>query len=360
MSTTGHFESRIATINAIVQTAIDAKRIAGLAVGIVKQREIAYAAGFGVRSLGQSDKVTERSVFHAASVSKVFVATALMQLVERGAIDLSAPVTRYLPYFELADARYADITVKQMLTHTSGMPDFERLEDYAWDKPEFDDGALERFVRGARSLTLKSAPGETCAYSNIAFNILGDVIAKASGQSFEDYTKTHVLAPSGMRDSSFFHPEIDRALATSGHFGDQPDGSGTIATPCPMYPYSRQHAPSSTLQTNVLDLCQFAVMNLNRGRAGSQLVLQQNSFYALWQPYVQTSSATFQGLGWIIANHYGVPSVFHPGGDIGYGSILLIFPQHDSAVVILSNTDPGVFDIYGLVEQALFAATDGG
>jgi CubicO group peptidase (beta-lactamase class C family) len=87
-------------------------------------------------------------------------------------------------------------------------------------------------------------------------------------------------------------------------------------------------------------------------------VLKQNSFYALWQPYMQTSPATFQGLAWIIANHYGVPGMFHPGGDIGYASILLVFPQHDAAVAILSNTDPGVFDIYGLVEQALFAATE--
>jgi CubicO group peptidase (beta-lactamase class C family) len=116
----------------------------GMAIGVVKNGKLIYAKGFGFAKLGTDTPVTSRSLFHMASVTKTFVATAIMQLVEQGKIDLDAPVTRYLPYFKLDDERYRDIKIRQMLSHTSGIPD---TTNYHWDKPEYDDGALERFVR---------------------------------------------------------------------------------------------------------------------------------------------------------------------------------------------------------------------
>jgi hypothetical protein len=88
--------------------------------------------------------VTPLTVFHMASIVKPFVATAILQLADERKVDLDAPVVRYLPYFRLADQRYPSITVRQMVAHTSGMPD---VSDYEWDRPQFDDGALEGYVR---------------------------------------------------------------------------------------------------------------------------------------------------------------------------------------------------------------------
>ena len=158
------------------------QEIPGLAIGIVENNQLVYAHAFGVKHLGRpADALTTRSVFHMASITKPLVATAIMQLVERGILDLDAPVVKYLPYFRLADARYNQITVRQMVTHTSGMPD---VEDYEWDKPQYDDGALERYVRNLTNQQLLFAPGERVRYSNMAFEVLGDVVAKASGESF--------------------------------------------------------------------------------------------------------------------------------------------------------------------------------
>jgi CubicO group peptidase (beta-lactamase class C family) len=105
-----------------------------------------------------------------ASITKPFVGTAIMQLVERGIVDLDAPVVQYLRYFQLADDRYNQITVRQMVTHASGMPD---VEDYEWDKPQYDDGALERYVRSLTNQKLLFAPGERVQYSNMAYEVLG-------------------------------------------------------------------------------------------------------------------------------------------------------------------------------------------
>src|SRR6185369_8918332 len=106
-------------------------KIPGLAIGVVKDGKLVYARGFGISRLGATKPVTTRTLFHMASVTKTFVATAIMQLVEQGKIDLDAPLVKYLPYFRMKDERYRIITIRQMLSHTSGIPD---VTDYHWDK----------------------------------------------------------------------------------------------------------------------------------------------------------------------------------------------------------------------------------
>lgn len=109
-----------------------------------------------------------------AFVSKPFLASAIKQLVEKGKINLDSTVISYLPYFKLKGESYKQITIRQMLGHVSGMPD---VHDYEWDNPEYDAGALERYVHQIASNEMIAEPGEKYAYSNMAFECLGDVIA---------------------------------------------------------------------------------------------------------------------------------------------------------------------------------------
>src|SRR5688500_15580492 len=176
----------------LIEQVIESFGLAGLAIGIVKDETLVYAQGSGVRNLNTREPVTPRSLFHMASVSKPFVATAIMQLVEQGLIELQAPVITYLPYFKLNDSRYTNCTVQQMLSHTAGMPD---VDEYYWYKREYDEGALDRFVRSLSDMELLSVPGEKFKYSNAAFEVLGDLVAKVSRQPFEVYVKTHILDP---------------------------------------------------------------------------------------------------------------------------------------------------------------------
>ncbi|HYN86935.1 MAG TPA: serine hydrolase domain-containing protein, partial [Ardenticatenaceae bacterium] len=155
-----------AQIEPLVERMVESFGLAGLALSVVSGGELVYARGFGVRDLLTREPVTPHSLFHVASVSKPFVATAIMQLIEQGRIDLETPVVAYLPYFVLGDERFRDITVRQMLSHTSGMPD---ADDYHWYAPEDDEGALERYVRGLAGERLLAAPGEKFASSNIAY-----------------------------------------------------------------------------------------------------------------------------------------------------------------------------------------------
>ena len=132
--------------------------IPGVAVAVVQDGETVYTSAFGVADLESGKRLEAESLFHMASVSKPFVATAILQLAERGRIDLDAPLTTYLPYFELDDVRYRRITIRQMLNHTSGMPD---VKDYEWHDPQYDDGAAERYVRSLTKERLVPTPAIT-------------------------------------------------------------------------------------------------------------------------------------------------------------------------------------------------------
>jgi CubicO group peptidase (beta-lactamase class C family) len=110
----------------LIEDFVHQQQISGFAIGVIQDDQLVYAHGFGVTNLAHNhDPVTPRSLFHMASITRTFVATSIMQLVEAGKIDLDAPVVQYLPHFHLADDRYQTITVRQMVPHTTGMPDVE-------------------------------------------------------------------------------------------------------------------------------------------------------------------------------------------------------------------------------------------
>src|SRR5687768_7739053 len=188
-----------------------AQRLPGLAVGVLVDSHVVYRAGFGTTRFGGGQPVTPSTLFHMASITKPFVATAVVQLSNAGKVDLDAPVTRYVPYFRMKDSRAPAITVRQLLTHTAGMPD---VTDYRWNYPEYDEQSLERWIRGLADSALIAAPGERWQYSNIAFELLADVVAKVSGELFENYVLKGILTPPAMRESMRILTDLDCCLSS--------------------------------------------------------------------------------------------------------------------------------------------------
>jgi CubicO group peptidase (beta-lactamase class C family) len=320
----------------------------GLAVGVVKDQELVYAKGFGVINLDTGGEVTPRTLFHMASITKPFVATSIVQLLEQEALSLDDPIVDYLPYFELADRRYPMLTIRQFLTHSSGMPD---VDDYHWDEPEYDEGALERFVRSLTDRRLVTMPGEKFTYSNMAFEVLGDLIAKVSGQSFADYVREHILLPLGMDDSSILIREVDPALLANGHVEEE----GGEVRVTEHYAYNRRHGPSSCLYSNVVDMSQWAIANMNRGELEVARILDASSYDLLWAPAVEVGTSGGRprhvGLSWFLSEYAGYQTVSHGGRDIGYQTNLVMVPEAGVAVIVLSNyfgPNPIVEEVTGL------------
>lgn len=319
-----------ARLEALIEKNMYESQLPGFAIGIVEDGRVTYAKSFGVARLGDVKPVTPQSLFHMASVTKPFVATAIVQLVEREKMSLDGLLTDYLPYFCLKDERSAVITVRQVLGHIAGLPD---VEDYHWDNPEYDDGALERYVRSLSNLSAIAAPGELFAYSNIGFEVLGDLIAKVSGESFESYVQRHILEPLGMKKSTLLVREADPDLLTSPHILNQSD-----VVVSKVFPYNRAHAPSSTLYSNIDDMNRWAMVNLNRGELDGQRILKESSYDLLWNPQADTTqSGAKVGLSWFLTQRGGHRVVSHAGEDDGFQSYLMLAPDDLISIVAMSN-----------------------
>jgi CubicO group peptidase (beta-lactamase class C family) len=320
-------------VEAAVTQSMREQKIPGLAIGVVRDGRLVYARGFGLMDISKPDRpITPQTLFHMASITKPFVATALMQLVEQGKVNLDEPVIKYLPYFALKDPRYKEITVRQMATHTSGMPD---VQNYFWDKPEYDDGALERYVRSLGDTTLRFAPGTQFRYSNMAFEVLGDLVAKASGQNFDDYVDEHILKPVGMKSSTLLYKKADPAKLAVGYTLKKDE-----VVPVAHYPYNRAHTPSSNLHSNVEDMAQWIAVNLNRGELDGRRILKRETYDVLWKHAFAVPERNWHvGISWFLAPSGGEEIVMHNGGDDGFTTHLSFAPASRSGVVMMANCD---------------------
>jgi len=328
--------SEVDRIDSYLQEIIAREQIVGMTIAVTQNDAVIYAREFGYRNIETRDTMRLNCIFHWASVSKTFVGTAVMQLVERGKIDLDEKLTTYLPYFKLKDPDYpkgipwdTKITIRQMLNHTSGIGD---VRDYEWDKPQYDDAAAERYVRSMTNDKMKFEPGMGWAYSNTAYNILGVVISEVSGMSFEIFVKRNILDPLRMTYTSFLYPEIPESLRVKGHVTDR--NKPVLSN---VYPYNRIHAPSSTLNSNVMEMTHYAMANLHRGVHDDVRILSDQSYDVLWTNSVNLTDEPAMGVSWFLGEHNGLKTASHSGGDTGFNSLLLLVPEKNISVMLVCN-----------------------
>ena len=328
----------VAALESLIETSMAELGTPGVAVGIVLDGELVYAKGFGVSEVGSDQPVTPQSVFQLSSIAKTATSTAIMQLAEEGEIDLDAPVTDYLPYFQLADGRGAEFTIRQLLMHTSGLPDNEWTDVEIFVNPRYDDDALEDHVRAMQDASLLYDPGTQFEYSGMGYDVLGDIIAKVSGQPYETYVAEHVFAPLGMQHTTLLVSEVDPPSLAKPHVPNE-DGQITVND---FIPYTRYMGPDSMLYSNVEDMAKYAIAHMNRGASGQPAVLSPESYDAVWTYHAEAPfppPEEHYGYGWQLGEHQGTQIVGHSGIDIGYNSIFQMIPEQSAALIVLTNYD---------------------
>lgn len=304
--------------------------IPGLAVVVTRGDDVVYQRAFGVQSVVDSASVTDRSLFHVASVTKTFTAAAVILLASRGELSLDDPLGRYVPCFAREGPPQSDITIRQVLSHTSGLSD---VTDYGWDDPEVDEGALDRFVCAQAVTPLLAEPGTEFHYSNVGYSVLGDIVARLSGRSFEAELRELLLSPLGMNASSAYLPDVAaRPELTEPHVVD----AAYEVAPSPVRPYNRPHAPSSTLYTSTFDIARWLI-RLTAGDAAGPSLIPSNLRDMMWTAQPGTDGGF--GLGWALGDRHGLRTVSHSGGDLGYGAYVLLVPDSAVGVAVLSNYD---------------------
>lgn len=301
----------------------------GLAAEIGSGRNGAeYQKAWGVKNVMTKEPLGPEDIFHMASLAKLFTGTGILKLWEQGSLDLDRPVADYIKGFHLGDPLSPQITIRHLLSHTSGMPD---VTDYHWDRPETGRDALEGYMasKELRNMRLLWPPADNkFSYSNIGYDLLGLVIDRVSGRSFEDFMAEALFEPLGLHHSTFFTPGRTMSHLCAPH-KKTPDKRTVVL---PHYPYNRIHAPSSTLTSTIGDMGKWAAAHLNRQ------VLKPASYDLIWSP---VSTVPNNGekicLSWFARQQDGVSLYGHEGSDEGFRSSLWICPDADLYVILCAN-----------------------
>ena len=305
-------------------------------VGVVHDQELVWAAGFGEADPARHEPATPETLYRIASITKLFTATALLQLRDAGRLQLDDPVQRHLPWFTIA-SRHADapaITVRHLITHTSGLP-----REAAF--PYWTDGEFPTRERLREGLARQEAvlPTETrWKYSNLALSIAGEVVEAAGGQSYAEYVDAHILRPLGMEHTLVRSPDpADPRLARG--FGRRlPDGS---RTPAP-FTDARGITAAANMTTSVRDLARFAMLQFRTGPAGGAQILRGSTLAEMHRiHWLEPDWLGGWGLGFRVARINQRTFIGHGGSVRGYRTLLRICPAAKLAVIALTSADDG-------------------
>lgn len=322
--------------------------VPGAAVAILSGDEVVTAVT-GTANMNTGADVVPETLFAAGSVTKVFTSSLVMSLVDDGLVELDAPVQTYLPDFTLADPiRSAAVTVRMLLSHTSGLPG-----NYMPDDP-WGPGVIATYMERLKALPIMGTPGQQWSYSNAGMVTLGRIAEVVTKLSFDDALDQRILRPLGLNATTYTDRMIMGPTAV-GHLADPATGT---ARPAPLFRKYYGNAPAgSTLWLDVAALIGFARMHLDEGRAADgRQVLSAESVAAMQASQIDIWGGVPYpewGLGWGIADYDGRRVVSHGGGNIGMASTLWVVPDRDAAVAILTNGSSGHALTFALAAEIL-------
>jgi CubicO group peptidase (beta-lactamase class C family) len=308
--------------------------VPGAAWAVLVGDEVVDGAA-GVLSRATGVNATADSVFQIGSVTKLWTSTLVMQLVDEGKVDLDEPIRTYLPEFRIADeSAAAEITVRQLLDHTSG---FEG--DIFTDTGTGDD-CIEKYVGVLHEVPQLFAPGERFSYNNAGYSVLGRLVEVLREKPFDTALRDHLITPLGLTHTATDAYQAIMFRAAVGHLEAEP---GAGYQPAPVWAMARSNAPAgSMLSMRPRDLVTFARMHLEDGRAadGTQ-VLAPGTPARMHEPQVELPNIGMMGTSWGLGfERFDTESgafIGHDGNTIGQAAFLRMVPEQGLAVALLTN-----------------------
>jgi CubicO group peptidase (beta-lactamase class C family) len=320
-----HWQERLALL-------ADKHGVPGANLAILAGGEVAEAA-YGVLNQRTGVEVTTDSVFQIGSISKVWTATLVMQLVDEGLVDLDAPVVTYLPEFKVADPEVTrTVTVRHLLAHSSGIDG-----DHFLDTGRGDD-CVERYVASCADLKQNHPLGATMSYCNAGYTVLGRLIEVLRGQTWDAVLRERLFAPLGLIQAGTLPEEALLHRAAVGHIRP-PGGELQVA---PVWGIFRSAGPAGLIHATPREVLKFAELHLKDGLApDGTRILSERSARAMRQPQIEVPDpytlGSHWGLGWILMTWSDREVYGHDGGTIGQSAFLRIVPDAGVAVCLLTN-----------------------
>lgn len=332
----------------------------GMSLAVVKDDSIVYSKGFGWVDEPQKIHATPNTVYHWWSCTKIATAIAILQLQERGKLSLNDPVVRHLPFFEVKypSDTSKQVTILNLLNHTSGLPDPSLFTFIRWihhdGDPPINQTDLVKKVLPDYS-KLKFEPGDHSEYSNIGYMVLGAIIEKVTGITYEDYIRQNILRPLGMNHTDFLYTkvmELDEAAGAHPTFNLM-----TPLLPIIAVSYIRgldwghlwmervytDQTPSTGLIGSVSDAARLAAAYLNGGVLSGQRIVSQESITTMtyeWQVKAKNEDSLNyrrQGIGWQIYRKSARWVLTHDGGGPGFSTKIQLYPDEHLGFVLFTN-----------------------
>ncbi|MBX6313344.1 MAG: serine hydrolase [Isosphaeraceae bacterium] len=311
---------------------VEAKGLPALSIALVDDQEIVWARGFGFSDPERTVPATAETVYRVGSISKLFTDIAALQLVERGVLDLDAPIRRYLPDFQPENPTGRPITLRQLMAHHSGLVREPPVGHY------FDptSPSLAETVQSLNRTRLVVEPGWRPKYSNAALAVVGYLLEKTQGEPFALIIERAVLAPMGLKSSGFaLTPDLEQRLAVGWMWTYQ-----GRTFPAPTFPLGT--APAGNLYATVNDLGRFLAVLFAGGRGPGGQVIKPETVRGMMEPQFtrphrgQTSGF---GLGFRIEDRNGQKWVRHSGAIYGFAAELVALPAEKLGVVVAATKD---------------------
>ena len=295
----------------------------GCGVAVSQNGKLLYEHGYGMARIESGVPITTKTILGAASISKQFTAMSILLLASRGRLSLDDEVSKYVPGWA---NRESHVTIRQLLTHTSGLREGFSLLGLAQQNPwENQNEAIMRVL--ARQKGVNFAPGAEWQYNNGGYNLLGSIVARVSGQSLRDFEQVNIFTPLGMESSQ---------LRDSAKLLIQHVASGYTADDTGVHPTSEAVGVvgNAGLYTTPADLLLWE-QNFETARVGTPEILA-----AMQQPALLTNgNSTHYGFGLFISNYRGLRTFEHSGEDRGIVSNVVRYPDQKLAIALLCNSD---------------------
>ena len=334
----------------------------GLSVTVVKGNKIIYNRAFGLADSPAQIAATPDTVYHWWSMTKIVTAIAVLQLSERGQLDLDAPVADYLPWFDVQYGSGASkaVTVRQLLNHSSGLLDpmpamigWMHYADELVDQTDLIRRQLPQFSK------LQSSPGTKAAYTNLGYMVLGAIVERVSGQTYAAYVTDNILQPLGMWRTGFLYPEEQQAEEAR---GSQP----LVHLYTPLLPFlldtkalihgrsgnilwlNRVYTdalPPSGLIGPAPDVARLLLAFLHGGELDGARILSPQSMAMMTAvppgladaQNVANAWGSEHGLGWLFVTDRGHLRLQHDGGGPGFATTMRLYPKEDLGIVVMAN-----------------------
>jgi CubicO group peptidase (beta-lactamase class C family) len=321
-----------------VNNALRDWQVPGLAIAVLKNDQVVFAKGYGVRKLGEPTPVNEQTLFAIGSSSKAFTATSIAMLVDEGKLKWDDPVTKYLPGFEVYDPYVTrELTVRDLLSHRSGL----QRGDFLWYGSEYD---RDEILRRARYLKPSWSLRSTFGYQNLMFLAAGQLVAQVGGKSWDEFIRQRIFAPLAMTASN----TTIKDLKTSDNVSSP---HAKIEDKIEVIPWRNidNIAPAGSINSNVVDVAQWVRLQLGEGTYKNQRLLSSGTAKELHTPqtiiradppysllYPEAHFLNY-GLGWFLSDYRGRKLVEHGGAIDGMRAQVAMIPEEKLGLVILTN-----------------------